>query len=130
MRKERGMFHILLLRLVLGVIFGYHSIPKLTKGKEMASGMNMPFAFVVILGIAELLAAVGSILGIYTKYAAIIMGIVMIGALFYKIVKWKIPFAGMDKTGWEFDALILAAAIVLFYSGAGPVSLDAKLFGL
>jgi len=123
-------FHIVLLRLVLGVIFGYHSIPKLTKGKEMAQGMGMPFAFVLVLGIAEMLAAIGSILGLYTKVAAGIIAFVMVGALFFKIVKWKTPFAAMDRTGWEFDALILASAIVLYFLGAGPISLDARLFGL
>jgi putative oxidoreductase len=43
---------------------------------------------------------------------------------FLVIVIWKIAKHGAFAGGWEFDLLILAAAAVLFFSGAGAVSLD------
>jgi uncharacterized membrane protein YphA (DoxX/SURF4 family) len=36
----------------------------------------------------------------------------------------------MDKMGWEFDLIILAAAIALFVFGGGVISLDNLFWGL
>jgi uncharacterized membrane protein YphA (DoxX/SURF4 family) len=51
----------------------------------------------------------------------------MLGALWHKMFKWKIPFLAADKTGWEFDFILLGAAIALLFIGAGIYSLDYML---
>jgi uncharacterized membrane protein YphA (DoxX/SURF4 family) len=106
----------LFLRLVLGVIFIYHGLPKIRNPEAMAQGLAVPNAVVVILGLAETLAALGVIFAIYIHLSALIMAIVMLGAIFMKITKWKSPFSAYDKTGWEFDLILLAASAALLFS--------------
>ncbi len=124
-----GDVGLLVLRFFLGIIFIYHGMPKLTASRTMAKGMGWSSSSVVLLGLVEFLSGLAVILGFYTEIAALLVAIVMLGALFHKMFKWNIPFSAMDKTGWEFDLILLGAAIVLLFVGAGSISLDA-LFGL
>ena len=82
---------------------------------------------VVLLGLVELLSGLALILGFYAEIGALLVGIVMLGALFHKMFKWNIPFSAMDKMGWEFDLILLGAAVAVLFLGAGAVSLDNML---
>jgi len=120
---------LLILRVFLGIIFVYHGFPKLSMPKAMAKGMGWSAGYVVLLGLVEFLSGLALVLGFYSEIAALLVGIVMLGALWHKIFKWKISFSEMDKAGWEFDLILLGAAIAVLFLGAGSISLDA-LFGL
>lgn len=115
---------LLVLRLAMAAIFIYHSLPKLKNAKGIASMVGMPVGMVLMLGIVELLSSVGLALGIYTQLAALLLGIVMIGAIGMKMMKWGVPFAAMDKTGWEFDLILLAANIVILLGGGGVIGIQ------
>jgi uncharacterized membrane protein YphA (DoxX/SURF4 family) len=114
-----------ILRLAVGLIFIYHAVPKLRNSKEMASMMGSEKAKLMILalGLVELLSAFGLILGIYIALSAVLLGIVMIGAILLKITKWHSPFSAADKTGWEFDLILLAANIAILATGGGSIAL-------
>ena len=118
---------LLVIRIALGIVFIYHGFPKLLKAQVMAQGMGKPTGFILVLGLVETLSSLSVIVGLLTEIGAIGLGVVMVGALYYKIAVWKIPFGAMDKTGWELDFVLLAAALTLFFSGAGSISLDALL---
>ncbi len=118
---------LLILRLILGIIFFHHGFPKLKNAAAMAKSMGKSTAFVFILGLVEILSSIVIILGFLTEIGAIGLSIVMFGALYYKLFKWKIPFSAYDKLGWEFDFILLAAALALLFIGAGNISLDAIL---
>ena len=107
------------LRLAVGVIFFKHSLPKLKNYKMMAPAMGMPSGFVLALGLVEFLSSLGLIFGVYTSVAAILLSVVMIGAIYFKMFKWKVPFIAMDKMGWEFDLVLLASNLVLLTAGPG-----------
>ena|SRR3989344_856195 len=107
---------LMILRLAVAVIFIYHAMPKLKKAKSMAQGMGTSSEMVFMLGLVELLAPIGLILGIYVKLSALLLGIIMIGAIWMKYMKWHVPFSAMDKTGWEFDLILLASNIVILVS--------------
>jgi len=107
------------LRLAVGVIFFKHSLPKLKNYKMMAQGMGMSPSFVLALGIVEFLSALGLALGVYTQAAAVLLSVVMVGAIYFKILKWKVPFIAMDKMGWEFDLVLLASNLALLAVGPG-----------
>ena len=94
---------LLILRVVIGIIFIYHGFPKLLNSSKMSAGMRMSATAIFILGLAEVIGGVGSILGLYTQIAAIVLSIVMAGAIYMKIVKWKVPFS---KTGIMGGSLI------------------------
>lgn len=104
---------LLVLRLAVAIIFIYHAMPKLKNAKGMAAMVGMPAGMVFMLGMIELVASVGLIVGIYTQLSALLLAIIMVGAIGMKMMKWHVPFAAMDKTGWEFDLILLAANIAI-----------------
>ena len=118
---------LLVLRVFLGIIFIYHGMPKLMMSGKMAKGMGWSNSSIVLLGLVELLSGLALVLGFYTEIASLLVAIVMLGALFHKMFKWNIPFSAMDKMGWEFDLILLGAAIALLFVGAGLYSLDYML---
>lgn len=91
-----------LLRLALAVIFIYHALPKF-KMKNWMFGV----------GVAEFFASLMLISGIWIELGAILLIVIMLGAIYHKIFKWNIPFSTLDKMGWEFDFVLLFANIVI-----------------
>ena len=122
-------YGLLAVRVVLGVIFLYHGLPKLTKTGAVSRGMGMSSAFIFVLGLAEVIGGLGALLGWYTDVASILLIFVMLGALYYKMVVWHVPFSAMDKMGWEFDLMILAAAVALLLIGPGTISITSWMQG-
>jgi len=118
--NDLGLF---LLRLAIAVIFSYHSLPKIKKSRAMASAMGWPPGAVLALGLVEVLSSLGLALGIYTQFAALLLAVIMIGAIYMKTMKWGVPFSAMDKTGWEFDLILLAGSIVILLGGGGSIGI-------
>ena len=114
----------LVLRLVIAVIFIYHALPKLTSAKGMSLAMGAPASMIFVLGIVEFVSSLGMIFGAYIQLAALLLAIVMIGAIYFKTMKWRVPFAAMDKTGWEFDLILLAANLFILVHGGGAVGIQ------
>lgn len=115
---------LLVLRLAVAVIFIYHALPKLKDAKGMAQMVGMPAGMIFMLGAIELLSSVGLVLGIYAQLSALLLAIVMVGATGMKTMKWGVPFAAMDKTGWEFDLILLAANIAILLGGGGTIGIQ------
>lgn len=114
----------LVLRLAVAIIFIYHAMPKLKNSKGMAQMVGMPAGMVLMLGMVELVASIGLIVGFYTQLSALLLAIVMVGAIGMKTMKWGVPFAAMDKTGWEFDLILLAANISILLGGGGTIGIQ------
>ena len=112
---------LLILRVVLAVIFLYHGGAKLFKKKIPASFR--------VLGMLEVLGGISILIGFLTELSSIGLAIIMLGAIYLKIFKWKISFSSEKSTGWEFDLVLLAMALALFVFGPGNFSLD-FLFGI
>ena len=117
-------FGLLILRLSVAAVFVYHAMPKLKNAKGMAQAVGMSAGMIFTLGAVELLSSVGLILGVYTQLAALLLAIVMIGAVYFKMAKWHISFSAMDKTGWEFDLILLAANIAILLNGGGAIGIQ------
>ncbi|MBI2057566.1 MAG: DoxX family protein [Candidatus Yanofskybacteria bacterium] len=113
----------LILRLAIAVIFIYHALPKLKNASGMSQMMGMPAGMIFMLGLVESVSSLGMIFGVYIQIAAFLLAMVMIGAIYFKTAKWHMPFAAMDKTGWEFDLILLAANIAILLSGGGSIGL-------
>lgn len=118
--NDVGLF---ILRLSLAIIFFYHGWPKMTKAAGMAQMIGMSAAMVFMLGLAEVVSAVAITIGFYIQWAALLMAVIMIGATYYKIVKWHMPFAAMDKTGWEFDLILFGGAVAILLGGGGSIGI-------
>ena len=124
-----GDIGLLILRIVIGIIFIYHGLPKLLNSSKMSAGIGMSATFIFILGLVEILGGLGSILGLYTQIAAIILSIVMLGAIYNKMFVWNVPFSKSGVIGWEFDLMILGGILALLFLGSGNISID-SLIGL
>jgi putative oxidoreductase len=111
---------LFLLRLVVGVIFLVHGIGKFS-GDSGIEGTAMFFAKVGIplalfmawvVAVVEIVAGIALIRGIFIKTSAVLLGIIMLVAIFY--VKFSRGFSA-----YEIDLVLLASLIVLYANGAG-----------
>ena len=125
LEKHRDL-GVLALRIALAVIFFYHGQLKWgmwSPDAQMTGGMLVLFK---ALSIIEPLCAVALLIGIFTRPAALLLLITMVGAIYFKIMVFGVGFAGAQGTGWEFDLILGAACLSLLFGGAGKYSLDAK----
>lgn len=112
---------LLVLRLGLGILFLAHGPAKLMKSSEMAQGMGLKPAAVLGIGLLETLGALSVLLGLWTQVGAVFLGIVMLGAIYFKTQKWGKKFTG--GSGWELDFIILASALAVLFAGPGAYTL-------
>ena len=110
---------LLSVRLGLAAVFIVHGAMKLadvTATMAMFEKMSLPAWLGVIVGIVELLGGAAMLLGVHVRYAGYALAAVMVGAIL--AVKWKMGFV----SGWEFDFVLLTAAICVAWTGAGEHS--------
>ena len=117
---DLGLF---ILRLGLGIIFLYHGGMKLKAPGMMAKGLGWQSWQVSLLGLVEVLGGLSVLVGVYPTYGALALALLMIGALYFKIAKWKTPFFAMDKMGWEFDLILLVVSLAVFLGNVGVYAL-------
>lgn len=131
----------LLLRVTLGVVFFPHGAQKVFGwfggfGYEATLAsfeqtLNVPEAMTILVMAAELLGSICLVLGLLTRFAALGIAAVMIGAIF--LVHWQNGFF-MDwqnqkqGEGYEYHLLAAGAALALVALGPGHWSLDRKLW--
>ena len=122
------------IRFMLGIIFVVHGSQKLFMMGypgvvEFLGSVGIPLAqLAAMLVIAtEFIGGILLILGLYTRWAALAIGIVMLVA----ILTVHLPKGfNVAAGGAEFAFMLLAAAIALTLSPNSKWSLDNKLFGL
>jgi putative oxidoreductase len=76
-----------------------------------------------VLGWAEMAAALGLALGIFTQVAALVLMLVMLGAIQKKVFVWQIGFWGDNTYGWHYDLVFLVANLVIMTTGGGRLIL-------
>lgn len=114
---------LLVLRLAVAAVFLYHAWPKLKRPEGMAQGLGWSSWQVRLLGLVESLSALALIAGFNVQVAGSLLSLVMVGAIWHKILKWKIPFSSSGSTGWEFDLTLLAANIAIILTNGGGYNL-------
>ncbi|MBI4085055.1 MAG: DoxX family protein [Candidatus Liptonbacteria bacterium] len=114
----------LVLRLAIAAIFIYHALPKLKNAQGMSQVIGMPASMIFMLGLVEFVSSLGMLFGVYIQIAAFLLAMVMVGAIYFKIAKWHVPFAAMDKTGWEIDLILLAASVLILVNGGGAIGVQ------
>lgn len=111
---------MLVLRIVIGAIFIAHGVMKFGAWQQPAVDMNI---VMMILSVAEPVGGAALILGVLTQWAALGLGIIMVGAIYMKQFVWGGSFVGTSGPAWEFDAVLLASLLILLCYGAGRMSL-------
>ncbi len=118
---------LLALRIAIGVVFVYHGFLKwpLSPGAPW---------YMTLAAFVEPAAGLLLILGLATRWAAIALSVVMLGAIYLKMTAFgNAPlnalgtFSPQGGGGWEFDLVILAACVSLVVSGAGRFAIDCCL---
>lgn len=94
------------LRVALAIIFVVHGLPKFKNKGLLTPGGKLQ-------GLVEVLGAAGLILNWYVQLIALVFSVIMLGAIYFKVFKWRIPFKASNNTGWEFDLILLAANLLL-----------------
>lgn len=123
-------FGLLLLRIALGVIFLSHGYPKLAHlrgGTQMQNFFvehGLPGYFLYIAGVLETFGGGLLLLGLFTRGAALLLGIEMSVAI------WKVHSVHgyLAVHEYEFPLTLAAACFALATIGAGSISLDKPLF--
>mgnify|MGYP001362764964 FL=1 len=129
---------ITILRLVLGVVFLAHGLPKLlpvfggspaeTAAMFEASGLQPALLLVLIVGVIELFGGAAIILGVWTRFSAILLAINM-GVAIWKIHLPHGFFLNLSLEpgvghGYEFAMVLLGGLVCLLLNGPGAVSID------
>ncbi|MGH2662811.1 MAG: DoxX family protein [Actinomycetota bacterium] len=121
---------LLALRIAVGAIFIVHGWPKITGARGMAAAMSGGQASPVLVwvftiqGVVEAGGGALLILGVLTQLVAVAFAIIMVGAIALKTIRLKTGFMSQQTTGWEFDLVLLAASILLFFTGPGRLAIQ------
>jgi putative oxidoreductase len=119
----------LVLRVVLGGLFVYHGVDKFDGGIDTLEqmfdswGVPAPGLTAPLTAIVEIVAGVALVVGLFTRLAASLLAIVMVGALLY--VKTDLGIISTDPMpGAELDLALLAGFVTLMATGPGAASID------
>ncbi|SDE61107.1 Uncharacterized membrane protein YphA, DoxX/SURF4 family [Fontibacillus panacisegetis] len=121
----------MLMRIVLGIIFVAHAVSKFQMGLENVSGwfgsLGIPGFLGYIVAFIELLGGIFLIVGFLTRYASILLAIVLAGAIF--TVKLPLGLLGSDQgAGYELDLALFMLALYFIVAERTPLSLDQVFF--
>jgi putative oxidoreductase len=133
---------VLAARVMLSIVFLPHGSQKLlglfgghgfaaTMKYFTSSGMPAVFAFLVIM--AESLGAFALLLGLFGRFMAFGIGLVMLGAIFMVhlpngfFMNW---FGTQKGEGFEYHLLAIGLALLIMIDGSGKFSLDRLLYSL
>lgn len=132
---NRSDLGLLALRLVVGIIFIAHGWAKYQTGMNGVAnffgvvGIPLPLFNAYLVTAAELFGGAALILGILSRYAALALSITMVVAIY--TVKWEVgliaPAGAVPAVGYEFDLVLLAGLLAVFFQGAGKYSLEHQL---
>ncbi len=130
----------LVLRVVLGIVFFFHGMQKLTTmyGGYGFSGtmgffetkLGVPAVFAFFAVMAEGIGWAGLIAGLLTRVAAFGITINMIVAVY--MLHWQNGifmnwFGNQKGEGFEYHLLVIAIGIALMLKGGGALSIDRAL---
>ena len=121
------------LRLVTGVIFIAHGLPKFgfsgggglegTAAWLGGIGVPLPMLNAILVASSETIGGAMLIVGFMTRFAAATQVIAMLVAIF--LVHWSNGFTA--NGGYQWALLMAAAAFTLMMDGAGRYSIDGKM---
>lgn len=127
---NKNQLAITLLRVMLGVTFLMHGLAKWNMSLAAVSGwfesIGLPGALAYAVTFAEIIGGILLILGLMTRWAAVAVGAILLGAI--ATVKASAGFLGTAQApGYELDAVLLVIAAFFAITGLSGVSLDQVL---
>ena len=114
---------LFLLRVMVAAVFGTSGFSHLKSPRQRAESIGMSVGFTIFLGVAELAGSMALILGVFTQWAALGLILIMLGAIYKKIVVWKTGFWGEKSMGWHYDLMFVVMNLVILCTGGGQIAL-------
>src|ERR671922_2989471 len=119
--KKLLMFGPLPIRIVAGITFTAHGLPKfenIAGTQGFFGSVGLPPELAIPIGLLEVIGGIFLLVGVVTRIAAALLIIDMIGAVF--LVKISKGFVG----GYELELLLIAIDISLLLTGPGRISIE------
>jgi putative oxidoreductase len=114
---------LLLLRLIVAAVFFESGRRHASDPVGRAASIGLSPGVTRILGWAEITAALALALGLITQVGALVLILVMLGAIQKKVFVWHTGFWGENTYGWHYDLLLLLANLVILTTGGGRLVL-------
>lgn len=109
------------LRSAVGVIFIVHGTGKFNPGfTNFLQNLGLPPEMQIPIALAETVPGILMIIGVLSRFSAVLLSIVMMGAIFH--VKGAQSLTG-DR-GFEIDLILLSSVLVIMIVGPGRISLS------
>jgi putative oxidoreductase len=128
----RAALGLLLLRLIFGIAFFLHGLPKLSHATGwMGPNAPVPGVLQAAAALTEVVGGLALAAGLLTPLAALFILIEMLVAIVTVHLKAGHPFVDPTAKGpsYELAAHYLVVALALLLAGPGTLSIDALLFG-
>ena len=110
---------LLLMRLMVGLVFVSSGWKHAANPVERGQSIGMSPSFARFLGVAEVAGGLGVALGVLTQLAALGLILIMLGAIYKKIIAWHSGFWGKHGDGWHYDLLFVVMCLVIATTGGG-----------
>ncbi len=114
---------LLCLRLLVAAVFFESGRRHASDPVARAASIGLSPGLTRMLGWAEMIAALGLALGVLTQMAALILMLVMLGAIQKKVFVWRTGFWGENTYGWHYDLTFLIANLVILTTAGGRLVL-------
>ena len=116
---------LLILRIITAAIFYVAAYFKFSFWSNAPEGMSAFLVFTTrLLSIAEPLGATAMLFGFLTRWAALGLIIILIGAIYVSQFVFGIGFVMPTSAGWNFPLALIAGCLILASFGAGKWSID------
>ena len=113
---------ILLLRVALGVVFVFHGWQKIGSMEQTIGffgSIGIPVFLTYVAAYTEFLGGLLLIIGLFVRYAGVLLAITMTVAVF--LVHFKNGFS-LANGGYEYALALLLGSLALVFTGSGKYS--------
>jgi putative oxidoreductase len=114
---------LLCLRLLVALVFFESGRRHASDPVGRAASIGLSPGTTRILGWAEMAAALAVALGVFAQVGALVLMLVMLGAIQKKVFVWHTGFWGKKTYGWHYDLLFLVTNLVILTTGGGRLVL-------
>lgn len=112
-------YALLFLRIIVAIVFFSSGKKHFENPVERGKSIGMAPIATKILGLVEMIAAISLSLGTFVQLGALLILLVMAGAIYKKIFEWNTGFYADKGFGWHYDLLLLLGAFLIFTTGGG-----------
>lgn len=121
-----------ILRIVLGVVYVTHGLPKLMGGAAATTGLlsglgfPVPLAFAWVVTLLETFGGLALIVGFFVRPVAVLFVIEMLLGIILVHARAGWYVIGGGTGGAEYNTVLVAALLALILAGPGLASLDGR----